>query len=155
MGKDSEYYKNKKKDQIIKYRELLKLLPGFAVDYLHSKELGTQTSTLVSYAYDLLTFFRFLRANNSVFSKYEIKDIPLELLANLVATDIEEYQRYLELNEDGEKHENGKRAIARKMSPLRGIFQFLNERELIDKNPMTLVKLPKLKKDKNLSLIHI
>jgi len=150
MGKDSEYYKNKKKQQLLKYRELLTLLPNFAVEYLHNKELGAQSSTLISYAYDLLTFFRYMKANNPSFANKELTKFTIDDVSNLVSEDIVEYQRYLELNEKGERHENGKRAIARKMSPLRGLFQFLYEHEYIEKNPMTLVKLPKLKKDKNI-----
>lgn len=52
MGKDSKYYKEKKKEQTLKLRELIRQLPGFAADYIHSKEVTTQTSTLISYSYD-------------------------------------------------------------------------------------------------------
>lgn len=150
MGKDSDYYKEKHKRQLIKLRELLKQLPPFAVDYIHNKEITTQTSTLVSYSYDLLTFFRFLKEVNPIYQDKEIRDFRLGDLEQLSSEDIVEFQRYLELNEDGEKHENGKKSIARKMAPLRGVFQYLYEREYIPKNPMTLVRLPKLKKDKNI-----
>lgn len=150
MGKDSEYYKAKKKDQLLKYRDLQKSLPNFAVEYLHSKELGTQTSTLISYSYDLLTFFRYLIVSNPGFKNMDTDKFTIDNITMLVSEDIVEYQRYLELNDTGERHENGKRAIARKMSPLRGLFQYLHEHEYIEKNPMTLVKLPKLKKDKNI-----
>ena len=150
MGKDSQYYKIKKKEQIIKLRELLSGMPGFAVAYIHDKELATQTSTLVSYSYDLLTFFRFLKEVNPILSKKEIKEFTLSDMESLSSEDIIEYQRFLELNDIGEKHENGKKAIARKMSPLRGLFQYHYEHEYIKKNPMTLVKLPKLKKDKSI-----
>ena len=150
MGKDSSYYKNKKKDQIRKLRELLSFLPGFAIDYIHDKELATQTSTLISYSYDLLTFFRFLKERNPILNKKEIVAFTLKDMEMLSSEDIVEFQRYLELNEIGEKHENGKKSIARKMSPLRGLFQYHYEHEYITKNPMVLVKLPKLKKDKNI-----
>ena len=46
MGKDSEYYKDKKKQQTLKYRELLKELPGFAVDYLYDKEVSSEIFSL-------------------------------------------------------------------------------------------------------------
>lgn len=151
MGKDSQFYKDKKKNQILRLRELLKQLPGFAVDYIHSKELTTQTSTLVSYSYDLITFFEFLTQENPVFRNKEIKDFTLSDISGLVSEDIVEYQRYLELNiSEINPHENGKKAIARKMSPLRGLFQYHHERKNLKENPMTLVALPKLKKDKNI-----
>ena len=64
MGKDSQFYKDKTKNQKIKLRELISQLPKCAADYIYSKEQTTQPSTLISYSYDLLTFFRFLGASN-------------------------------------------------------------------------------------------
>lgn len=150
MGKDSEYYKDKKKQQTLKYRELLKELPGFAVDYLYDKEVSSEISTLISYAYDLLTFFRYIKDMNPRFKETKITEFKLSDMEKLTSEDIVEYQRYLELNEKGEKHENGKKAIARKMSPLRGMFQYHFEHGYLESNPMALVKLPRLKKDKNI-----
>lgn len=151
MGKDSDFYKDKKKKQLIRLRELLQRLPGFVVDYLHSKELTTQTSTLISYAYDLLVFFEFLQEQNPIFKNKDIKSFTLEDVSGLVSEDIVEFQRYLELSlSDNHPHENGKKAIARKMSPLRGLFHYHHVRKNISENPMALVALPKLKKDKNI-----
>lgn len=150
MGKDSKYYKDKKRLQMLKLRELVKQLPGFAADYIYSKEVTTQASTLISYSYDLLTFFRFLIQQNPSLKHMTVQELPLAVLEQITSEDIVEYQRYLELNVDGELHENGKKSIARKLSPLRGMFQYHFEREYITKNPMILVKLPKLKKDKNI-----
>lgn len=113
MGKDSKYYKEKKKEQTLKLRELIRQLPGFAADYIHSKEVTTQTSTLISYSYDLLTFFRFMVSQNPALKSYAVKDLPLSILDQITSEDIVEYQRYLELSVEGEYHENGKKAIAR------------------------------------------
>ncbi len=150
MGKDSEYYKKKKKMQTLQLRNLLDQLPQCAKDYIYSKEVTAQTSTLVSYSYDLLMFFRFLKERNPMLKNVSIKDISLDILNQLRSEDIVEYQRYLELNVEGELHENGKKSIARKMAPLRGMFQYHYERKYISDNPMMLVKLPHLKKDKNI-----
>ena len=150
MGKDSEFYKNKSRNQKIKLKELLSQLPSCAVDYIYSKEQTTQPSTLVSYCYDLLTFFRFLDANNPIIAHTDIKKINYELLGQIESDDIMEFQGYLELNVEGEAHENGKKAIARKMSPLRGMYKFALQREYIKKDPCAIVPLPKLKKDKNI-----
>lgn len=150
MGKNSDFYKQKHNDQLKKYRELIVQLPECAAVYLHEKEISSQTSTLISYSYDLLTFFRFLREKNPFFRNFEIKDFKITDLENLMSEDIVEFQRYLELNDVGEFHENDKRAIARKMSPLRGMFQYHFEREYIKNNPMALVKMPRIKKDKNI-----
>ena len=45
MGKDSEFYKDKKKAQTIRLRELLIQGPPTAVDYIHAKEVTSQVST--------------------------------------------------------------------------------------------------------------
>ena len=146
MGRDSQYYKDKKKQQTLKLRELISELPGFTTDYLYDKEVSSQTSTLISYAYDLLTFFRYIKEMNPRFKDVAVKDFHLEDIERLTSEDIVEYQRYLELNDKGEKHENGKKAIARKMSPLRGMFQYHFEHGYIENNPMALVKLPRIKR---------
>ena len=98
---------DEKKDQLLKLRELLNEVPMCARDYIYDKQITSQTSTLVSYTYDLLTFFRFLQQNNPYFANKAILDFKIDELALLSSEDINEYQRYLELNVVGEKHENG------------------------------------------------
>ncbi len=151
MGKDSEFYKDKTRKQKLRLRELLSQMPSWSVDYIYSKEVTVQTSTLISYSYDLITFFKFIIDKNPVYKNAELKQLPLKVLEQLSSEDIIEYQRYLELNVDNENfHENGKKAVARKMAPLRGLYQYHYARKNISENPMILVPLPKLKKDKNI-----
>ena len=151
MGKDSEFYKEKSKNQKLRLRELLAKLASFARDYIYSKEVTSQTSTLVSYCYDLLTFFEFIRDNNPSLADTDIDKMRLEVLDHMTSEDIIEFQRYLELNVSNDHfHENGKKSIARKMSPLRGLFKYHYARKNIKDDPMVLVPLPKTKKDKNI-----
>ncbi len=151
MGKDSAFYKEKKRKQTLVLRDLVKRLPGFAVDYIYSKEQTSQTSTLVSYCYDLITFFTFIRENNPLYKDVEIQNFTLDILEKITPEDLTEFQRYLTLNVgEGTAHENGKRAVARKMAPLRGLFKYHVIREHIPKDPTLLVAMPKEKKDKNI-----
>ena len=150
MARDSEYYKDKQKKQTLKLRSLLDQLPDFCVDFIYSKELTTQTSTLISYSYDLLTFLRFLREKNPQLKDIDPKSMKLEILKQIQSEDILEYQRYLSLNVDGEYHENGKKAIARKMSALRGMYKYQLIHKHISEDPTALVAMPRLKKDKNI-----
>ncbi len=150
MGKDSHFYKDKNKNLKLKLRELEAQLPKPALDFIQSKEQNAQSSTLISYCYDLLTFFRFLSDSNPTITGSDIKKIDYELLNKITPDDIEEYKRYLELNTIGEQHENGKKAIARKLSPLRGMYKYLMVREYVSKDPTQLVELPHIKKDKNI-----
>lgn len=150
MGKDSEYYREKAYSQKEKLQELMLELPDFARKYINDKRLNTQTSTLIAYCYDILMFYRFLIDSNPMFNNYLTKDFTYDDMKHLNADDIIEYQMYLEFNSIGEKHENGKKSIARKMSPLRGMFQYHFEHGNLESNPMMLVKLPHIKKDKNI-----
>ena len=91
MSKDSQYYKDKSRDQKLKLRELLSDLPQPAVDFIYDHELTSQPGTLVAYAYDLLVFFRFLREQNPYFAKIDIVKVTAEDLSNLSSEDIVEY----------------------------------------------------------------
>lgn len=153
MAKDSEHYKLKERNQKVLYHELLNQLPPCAKDYLRDKDLTTQISTRISYAYDLLTFFRYIKNANPSYKDKDIKQLNYDDLSNFTSADISEYQHYLEFSTekvDGENHENGKRSIARKMAPLRGLYEYQLKHENIEKNPMILVQMPRIKKDKNI-----
>ena len=150
MGKDSHFYKDKNKNLKLKLRELESQLPKPALDFIQSKEQNAQPSSLISYCYDLLTFFRFLQQSNPTIAGSDLKKIDYGFLNKITPDDIEEYKRYLELNTIGEQHENGKKAIARKLSPLRGMYKYLMVREYVSKDPTQLVELPHIKKDKNI-----
>lgn len=153
MAKDSEHYKNKERNQKELYHDLLKQLPPCARDYLRDKDLTTQISTRISYAYDLLTFFRYVKNANPIYKDKEIYQFNYDDLKEFSSGDISEYQHYLEFStekSDGENHENGKRAIARKMAPLRGLYEYHLKHDNVEKNPMILVQMPRIKKDKNI-----
>lgn len=66
MGIDSEYYKEKNKKKLIKLRQLESVMPPYVVSYLNDKELSSQINTVIAYAYDLQTFFRFLTEKNNL-----------------------------------------------------------------------------------------
>lgn len=153
MGKDSDYYKEKNYLQKLKLSELSDQLPEFARLFLIDKRYRTQTSTLISYSYDILTFYQFLIEKNPLYKDYKPKDFTYDDMKRINSLDVLEYQQYLEFNaanENNTAHENGKRSIAKKMAALRGMFQYHFENNNIDSNPMMLVKLPKIKKDKNI-----
>ena len=109
MGKDSEFYRSKRNHQLLRLRSLLDQLPGFAQDYIHSKEITSQPSTLVSYSYDLITFFTYIKEKNPLFKSTKITDFHIDVLEQITAFDIEEYQRYIELDVSADQktiHEN-------------------------------------------------
>lgn len=56
MGTNSEYYKQKNNNQLIKLRRLEDNLPVYVISFLNDKELSSQINTVIAYAYDLQTF---------------------------------------------------------------------------------------------------
>lgn len=148
MGRNSDYYKEQKQMQMKKLKELEKGLPTYVIAYLDEKELNSQTSTVMSYAYDLHTFFRYILESNPSCKNLQIRDIPLDFLENLTFEDINEYQKYLSYTDSGEKHMNSERGIARRMAPLRGFFKFACLHGYMNSNP-TLGAAKRKKTPKN------
>ncbi len=147
MDKKNETYHEKVAIQnTLKLREVLKTLPPFAKDYFRAIEPTTSARTRISYAYDIRIFFHFLLSENPSFKNKTMGDLTVEVLDQLQALDIEEYQEYLKVY-DGENQKlqtNGERGLKRKMSALRSFYAYYYKREMIKTNPTLLVDMPKL-----------
>lgn len=137
----------------LQLREVLATLPPFAKTYFRAIEPTTSTRTRLSYAYDIRTFFRYLQEANPLLRGKDLRDVKVDILDQLEAVDIEEYQEYLkvyEIDEDmaGSTREalvtNGERGLKRKMSALRSFYAYFYKREMIKRNPTLLVDMPKL-----------
>ncbi len=149
MAEKSYSYQEDVKN-IRKLRDLEKELPPYAADYFRGIQERTQTRTRVAYAYDLITFFRWLRENNPVLGSKSIQDITLEDLENLTASDIEEYEDYLQDYTGGPAGERTERtnrpaAVKRKLSALSSFFRYFQQKGYIRVNPISLVNMPKLR----------
>ena len=64
----------------MKLRELQKELPAFADDFFRAMEIKKATNTRRNYAYDLSTFFYFLRTTNSYFRDKDLRTLPVSIL---------------------------------------------------------------------------
>ena len=146
MGKNNPTYHEQTDIQnTLKLREILGTLPPFAKDYFRAIEPTTSTKTRISYAYDIRIFFHFLRNENPVLKNKAITDITVDILDSLQSVDIEEYQEYLKVYDDGGRIQtNGERGLKRKMSALRSFYAYFYKREMIRTNPTLLVDMPKL-----------
>ena len=98
MGRNSDYYKEQKQLKLKKLKQLEASLPTYVISYLDEKELNSQISTVLSYAYDLHTFFRYIIESNPSCKNMLVKDISLEFLEHLTFEDINEYKKYLSLS---------------------------------------------------------
>ena len=88
------YHDQTDEENILKLREVLKTLPHFARDYFRAIDATTTTRTRISYAYDIRLFFQFLVTQNPSLEGIHIPDLPIEVLDEVKALDIEEYMEY-------------------------------------------------------------
>lgn len=144
--KRTTYHEQLTIDNTLKLRELLKRLPDFARDYFRAVEPTTSTRTRISYAYDLIIFFRFLTEENPLYRNYRPENFKVTDLDSLKSVDIEEYMEYLKVYSDEQDNvvTNGERGLTRKMSALRSFYLYYFKREMITTNPTLLVDMPKL-----------
>lgn len=147
MDSRTAYHTQVDKENTLKLRELLKELPPFARDYFRAMGTTASSRTRLSYAYDLKVFFQYLLKENPSFQNYAMQDFRVNVLDELQAVDIEEYQEYLRVYQScdtGLENTNGERGIKRKMSSLRSFYAYYYKREMIRTNPTLLVDMPKL-----------
>ncbi len=146
MDHNLTYHEQVNIDNVMRLREVLKTLPPFAKDYFRAIEPTTSARTRISYAYDIRIFFQFLLSENPSLRNKTVNDLTVDILDQMQAVDIEEYQEYLKVysNDDDKLLTNGERGLKRKMSALRSFYAYYYKRELIKTNPTLLVDMPKL-----------
>lgn len=139
------YHEQVNIENAVKLRELIKELPLFAAGFFRGIEPTTSSRTRIAYAYDLRIFFNYIKQNNPLYQNIEVGSIPMEILDQITATDIEEYLEYLKFyNKDGMEHTNDERGIMRKLAALRSFYNYFFRKEMIKSNPASIVSMPKL-----------
>ncbi len=142
---EKAYYENVNIENTLKLRDTLKQLPGFCREYFVGIEQTTASRTRLAYAYDLTVFFNFLKENNPSLKNKEISEYPLSILDDITALDIEEFLSYLKYyKKESHEHTNDEKGIARKLSALRGLYNYFFKKQLIKTNPASLVATPKI-----------
>ena len=145
MNKKVTYHEQTDVDNTLRLRDVLKTLPPFCRDFFRAIEPRTTTKTRISYAYDIRIFFQFLLEQNPAFRDWSIDAFTVDVLDQLTAVDLEEYEEYLKVYQAGDKTEtNGERGLKRKMSSLRSFYAYYFKREMIHTNPTVLVDVPKI-----------
>ena len=145
MDKKVTYHEQTDVENTLRLRDFLKTLPPFCRDFFRAIEPRTTTKTRISYAYDIRIFFQFLLEQNPAFRDWSIDAFTVDVLDQLTAVDLEEYEEYLKVYQAGDKTEtNGERGLKRKMSSLRSFYAYYFKREMIHTNPTVLVDVPKI-----------
>lgn len=135
---------------IKKLRELQKDLPEFAGYFFRAMEIKKATNTRRNYAYDLSTFFYFLKTEKPYFMDKDIRTLPVSVLDHIQPMDIEEYLSFLTYYEkDGQVFRNHEEGKARKLGTLNTFFSYFHKKEMIQKNAPSMVDVPKIK-EKNI-----
>ena len=84
-------------ENILKLRELRKVLPKFLRNYFISVDQVLSSRTKIAYAIDLKTFFEFIKSSNPLYKDKEICSFGIDTISQLNSTDINEYMEYLKL----------------------------------------------------------
>lgn len=145
MDKKVTYHEQTDVENTLRLRDVLKTLPPFCKDFFRAIEPRTTTKTRISYAYDIRIFFQFLLEQNPAFRDWSMDAFTVDVLDQITAVDLEEYEEYLKVYQAGDKTEtNGERGLKRKMSSLRSFYAYYFKREMIHTNPTVLVDVPKI-----------
>ena len=143
--KKTTYREHTDMENTLKLRQVLATLPPFCKDYFRAIDTTTTAKTRISYAYDIRIFFQFLLDENPAFKDHAMTDFTVDVLDQIKAVDLEEYQEYLKLYQSGDKTEtNGERGLKRKISALRSFYAYYYKREMIHTNPTVLIDVPRI-----------
>ena len=139
--KDKAYYEDVNIKNELKLRDMIQKLPKFCMDFFIGIDADKSSRTKIAYAYDLQTFFEYMKSANPSLKKYDIRDYPISLLDQISPSDIEEYLFYLKYYEkDGVVHTNDERGIKRKLASLRTFYNFYFRKEFIDTSVLILMR---------------
>lgn len=121
-------------------------LPPFCNRFFLGLSQITTPLTRLNYAYDLRTFFQFLRTQIDIFVEKTMSDFDISDMENITPFQIELYADYLSHFSDttGEIHNNNERGKMRKLSTLRTFFAYFFKKEELTKNILPNVALPKI-----------
>ena len=140
------YHEQEDIENTQRIRGILKELPPFCTDFFRGIEPRTSARTRLAYAYDLKTFFDFLKQANPELKSKKLRDLPLSLLDEIKLMDLEEYMEYLKCysTEKREDLMNTERGIMRKVSTVKSFYNYFYRTERIQNNPASLLQLPKI-----------
>lgn len=129
-----------------KIKEILQDMPPFVNEYFRSKKNEEMASTTrLAYAYELRTFFDYLQKTPG-FKNIDLKQATVDILDLLEYQDIEDYLDHMKsyTNSNGIEVTNGQQSSKRKISSLRSFYGFYFNKDMIKKNPMLKIPVPKL-----------
>ncbi len=134
----------------MKKEDFVYVFPSFAVEFLNYYSVIKNRSdlTVIEYANDLQTFFKFLKvirgnvSKETAFEDITVDDMTLKDISSVTLSDAYMFLVYCKDNRG-----NNERTRARKATTLRNFYKFLTvQKKLIDENPLQELDSPKIKK---------
>lgn len=134
----------------MKKEQFIDIFPTYAFEFLNYYSVIKNRSdlTVIEYANDLATFFRFLKVikgladKESPFEEIYIKDLSIDVIANVSLNDAYMFLVYCK-----DVRNNNEKTRARKATTLRNFYKYLTvQKKLIDDNPLQELDSPKIKK---------
>ncbi len=134
-------------------REFLKRMPDFVYEYIDVAYRGDSINTQIGYSIDIKTFFDYLRIEKfpDIDSNEKLKP---EHINQVTLLDLNKFQSYLKeytverTSITGKKYSitvtNDSSGINRKLSGIRGLFQYLYKNDLISENVTDKLDFKKL-----------
>lgn len=145
----SNYINERDYKYTVKLNELIKnSLPDFCKEFFIGIAMNTTVLTRYNYATDLKLFFEFTILYGCIFEGKEIKDINLNDIGSIEASDIEEFLSYIDNYYSETKKNrirNKNRAKARKLCSVRALFRYFYNKDKISKNVSLKVAMPKIR----------
>jgi site-specific recombinase XerD len=120
-------------------------LPKFASRYFKTNMETKSPQSLYGYALDLTSFFEYLKYREP--DLFDVTGMTLLDLNELTSSDIEDYLDYSrEYTDKGVTKTRSEAAIKRRYSSLSSFFNYYYKLDMIDKNPVSKVTPPRIKK---------
>lgn len=140
------YHEQVNINNIQKSRSLISELPTFTEDFFRALQIDKSTNTICSYAYDLNTFFFYLKEKHPIFQDKNIQELPVTVLDEILPVDIEKYMEFLLCYEkNGHIHTNENEGKARKLATLNSFFGYYFKKGYIKSNAPSAVNVPRVK----------
>ena len=147
-----DYFKEREIATLQKLDTLLATLPPFCKHFFLGRELTTSSQTRLGYAYDLRLFFEFLGTHVDEFIGKPFHSFTHQDLEELTVLDIQLFLQFVSVRTQKSSKANLQNKILtnshtgkqRKLASLRSFFAYLFAQDMITKNIMPKIEMPRI-----------
>lgn len=145
MENNNNYFLQRQLITEAKINEILISLPNFIEEFFVGIQSTTSPLTRLGYARDLEIFFDFLYYNVNKFKGQNNKSFSILHLKQVNSFDIEKFLSYLSgYIYKGKQYANNQTTKSRKLACIKSMFKYYYNKNLLDSDPASKVKMPKI-----------